>query len=127
MSESNSNQRKVYKPYTATTGKVFINEFKRHDRDEGDPLYFVNVGLITGKEGSGKNAKSRIQYLDLLVGQAVKSVAENIVESGVNPFDGTPVEAEIYDLFITGAQSGDGNDFYLNSKGVLNAISIQYS
>lgn len=125
MSES-TNNRKEYAPFTVTTGRGFVRDFKQHDRQGADPLYFTTVALITGKEGSGNEAKSRCQYIDLLVGRALHSVVKKAIADGQNPFERFPVNVEIHNLHFTADPADDGEKVYLNNLGVLNDISFGY-
>lgn len=122
---SKQTKRNAYKPFCVSTGRAFINEFDAHDRDNKDPVYFAKVALITGKTGEGDDAKSRIQYLDLLVGSSLKNLARKALESGSNPLSDLPVFVEVHNLHLFAEPSEDGSKAYLNSQGILTDIWFQ--
>lgn len=111
-------------PFTTTTGKAFINEFRAVEREGKDDLLFAKLGLITGQVGDGENRKPRTQYVEVLVGRGMRKTVDGFIDQGINPFEKLPVRVEIENLHIDGRVSDDGNKVWYDSKGVLTGISL---
>lgn len=135
----------THRPFTVTKGRAFINALTRVMREEREPLYFAKVGLLTGREAVSENKyRDRVQFVDLLVGGAIKMFVEQqfspFPDSDQEPritldknyegyvFDGVLCAVEIHDLHFT-ADVSDRNPekAYINNNGVLASIALTAS
>lgn len=141
--------KREYRPHTKTIGRAFINALVRQDRDEEEPLYFVKVGLLTGREATVENGersyRDRVQFLDLLVGSALKRfVEEQFAASGLDvdehvrivldrhsdgfALDGVLFNVEIHDVhFSAHVSDREPVRAFVNNNGVLAGIALGFS